>query len=215
MIVFQDLTLRAGAGASPGIRAALLDTAVSPWRHEPEMEREAKGMASADEDILVFARDADRDVKAASLFLWSNAGGYEVTNIVPRNGDGLGERGYNAVLSDFVERVVRPASARAGFRIEATAAEQTLEDWLPDAAASALRRFSATANRATGSSHPSDQARWHTFLIAAHGAAPALGTDLLRRWLIEDGWTEDRARELAVEYEFGLALLDARERLGD
>lgn len=212
MIVFQDLILRAKSDDLPRVRAALIASAAVPWGHDQDAEDKMRELAGSDADRIVFVRRAGDGVEAAGLFLWSKDGGYEVTNIVPRETGSLGESGYNTVLRDFIARVVKPASAQADFRIAATTPDQTVDDWLPDAAASALRLFSATANKATGSSHPSDQARWHAFLIAAHGAASAFGTDLLKRWLVEDGWTEDGALELAIEYEFGLALLDTYDR---
>lgn len=212
MIVFQDLTLLPGGDDLLKVRAALIASAAAPWRHDRDAEDETRKLAVSDVDRIVFVRDAGDGVEAAGLFLWSKNGSYEVTNIVPRETASLGESGYNTVLRDFIARVVEPAAAQADFRIAVTTPEQTLDDWLPDAAASALRRFSATANKATGSTHPSDRERWQTFLIAVHGAGPPLATALLKRWLVEDGWTEDAAQELTSEYEFGLALLGAYDR---
>lgn len=211
MIVFQDLTLHPGDDL-PRVRTALIASAAAPWRHDQDAEDEMRKLAGRDADTIVFARDAGEDVEAAGLFLRSRSGNYEVTNIVPRETASLGESGYNTVLRDFIARVVEPAAAQADFRIAVTTPEQTVDDWLPDAAASALRRFSATANKATGSAHPSDRERWQAFLIAVHGTETHLTTDLLKRWLAEDGWTEDGALELAIEYEFGLALLNAYDR---
>ena len=49
-----------------------------------------------------------------------------------------------------------------------TASDQSLEDWISEPAAAALRRFSGAANKSTGASHPSDQARWFAFIVAMH-----------------------------------------------
>ena len=79
--------------------------------------------------------------------------------------------------------------------------------------ADALRRFSAAANKATGSSHPLDRTRWFAFLLSVHGVTPSLDADRLARWLVEvEGWSDDKAHDLVVEYEFGLALLDEYDR---
>lgn len=214
MLVFQDLALRPGTQARGEIRAALLASTELPWRHDTAKEGEIVRLAGEGEDIIVFVRTPGDGIAAASLFLWAKGGDYEVTNIVPLETSNLGEGGYNAVLSDFVAKVARPAAGRSDFRIETTAAEQTINDWLPNTAAVALRRFSATANKATGSSHPSDRKRWYAFLIAANGAGPTLTPEILERWLVEDGWTEDGAERLAMEYEFGLALLVAYDHVG-
>lgn len=122
----------------------------------------------------------------------------------------LGRRRYNAALRDFVDNVVEPAARRTAFDVRTTTERQSLEDWLPAATSDALRRFSATANRGTGSSHPSDRRRWFAFLLAARREGAALDAELLVRWLIEEeGWSDGQAHRLGGEYEFGLSLLDA------
>jgi hypothetical protein len=211
--VFQDLVLRGPAGARPALRRVLIDHASTPWRHAVSEEGKLSTDAGTDGDVLVFHRQAGDDLAAAYLVLWSRPGGYEVTNIVPRDVPELGYARYNALLQDFIRRIASPASKIAGFTIEATAAEQSLDDWLPPDAAAALGRFSATANKATGSAHPSDRQRWFEFLLKAHTARGAFGTDYLARWLIEvEGWPDEKAHDLVIQYEFGLALLDAYDR---
>ena len=75
-------------------------------------------------------------------------------------------------------------------------------------AATALRHFSALANKSAGASHPLDQRRWFDFIIAVHRAHDDVGTDRLARWLHEvEGWTQETAHDLAGEFERGLALL--------
>ena len=90
---------------------------------------------------------------------------------------------------------------------------EELDDWLPRAAADALRRFSSLANKATGSSHPSDRERWFAFLIAAHCDRGSLNAGRLERWLIEsERWPIESAQGLAVEYELALDLLEEYDR---
>lgn len=77
-----------------------------------------------------------------------------------------------------------------------------------DAAEEALHNFSILANKATGSSHPRDQERWFQFIFAAYRAPQQLDIDNLMRWLVEiEGWSDEKAHDLVIEYEFGLALL--------
>src|SRR5690606_15672910 len=118
-----------------------------------------------------------------------------------------------AALEDFSASVAQPAAAAAGFTVEMTAAEQGLDNWLPTEAAEALRSFSSHANKATGSSHPQDRERWFAFLLAVHRSRAERDTGFLVRWLTEvEGWSDDEAHTLAIEYEFGLALLDEYDR---
>ena len=77
----------------------------------------------------------------------------------------------------------------------------------------ALKRFSSLANKSTGSSHPLDQKRGFEFLILAHNAHDKLDVNLVIYTLRELGWSEERAIELGLEFEFAESLLsDMQER---
>jgi hypothetical protein len=210
---FQDLYIRSANEPRSCIRKALVKHAAPPWSHDHERENDLAAHAGPDADVIAFMRQRDDDVDAVGLILWSHVDGYEVTNIVPREVGQLGYQRYNAALQDFVTRVVEPAASAAQFEVRITSAAQGLNDWLPPAAADALRRFSRGANKSTGSSHPSDQKRWLAFLLQAHLDVGSFDADRLLRWLTEvEGWPEDKAQDLAIQYEFGLALLEEYER---
>jgi len=205
---FRDLHLVGDAANLDKLRKALIAHATSPWCHAVEREREAASIAG-DGDVILFEHDGADGLSAAGLTLWSRPGSYEVTNIIPLEADRLTHTEYNALLQDFLTRIAGPAAAECGFRVTTTAAQQSLDDWLPKHLADDLRRFSLAANKSTGSAHPYDRQRWFTFLIDMHKANTKLGTDRLMRWLIEvEGWPEDKAIELVVEYEFAFALLE-------
>jgi hypothetical protein len=77
-----------------------------------------------------------------------------------------------------------------------------------------LHRFSAAANKSTGSSHPCDEERWLEFVTAAHREKAALDASTLEQWLREgEGWPEDIASELAVDYEKARSLLSYYEKV--
>ena len=206
--VFQELFLHNANTSRSKCRETLISAANFPWRHAGEKEHLVH-THSPDEDIIAFERVASDGIDAAGLVLWSRDDGYEVLNIVPLEASELGPVRYNRVLQDFSVKVVEPAASIAGFVVEAGPTAQGLGDWLSEDAAAALRRFSVTANKSTGSSHPSDRRRWFSFLIAVHHDPGRLDTSRLIRWLCEiEGWSPDKAHELAIEYEYGLALLD-------
>lgn len=212
--IFQDLILRLPVDRRSKAREALISSAAPPWAHAKDREHLVH-VHSPDEDIIAFERAAGDGIDAAGLVLWSRDDGYEVVNIVPLEASELGPVRYNRVLQDFLVKVAVPAASVAGFVVEPGPAAQGLGDWLSEDAAAALRRFSVTANKSTGSSHPSDQRRWFSFLIAVHNKPGSLDTSRLIRWLCEvEGWSSDKAHDLAIEYEFGLALLDEYDRVG-
>lgn len=206
--VFQDLHLKGCLSAS-SIRAGILAQVQAPWHHDQEREEDIRGHASDGEDVIVLVRDEFNDVDESGMVLWQEGEGYRVSNIVPRNVGELGITKYNAILRDFVARIAEPAARAGGFSIELTSPHQSLDDWLDAGPAAALRRFSHAANKSTGAAHPMDRERWYAFLIATHDTSKRLDTDQLVRWLVEvEHWSEDKAHELAIDYEFALGLLE-------
>ncbi len=205
--VFRDLNLRGPASGRGRLRQAIIDATVTPWRHAAD--KESLAPLSKGEEILCLEREAGDGLEAAGVALWRQSDGYEVVNIVPRSVEELDPAAYNAILQDFLDRIGAPAARKVGFSVETTAPRESLEDWVSSEAADALRRFSAAANKATGSSHPFDRKRWFDFLMRTHSDAKRIDTHQLARWLTEvEGWTEDRAHRLVVEYEFAQELLD-------
>lgn len=128
---------------------------------------------------------------------------------MPQNVGELGIAKYNAILRDFVAMIAEPAARTGDFKVELSSPHQSLDDWLDSEPAVALRRFSRLANKSTGAAHPMDRDRWYAFLIAVHHTSKRLDTDQLVRWLVElEHWSEDKAHELAIDYEFALGLLE-------
>ncbi len=210
--VFQDLRLRGRTLGLPNIRSALLKQATGPWYHAEDREKQIAANSRSD-DVIVFTREKGNGIEAVDLLLWSDDLGYRVTNIVPRDVGELSIESYNATLKDFVNLVAEPASRTVEFQIEVTSARQSLNDWVSTDVADALRHFSGSANKSTGSSHPLDLQRWFRFIILSHGDSDKLGTDRLIRWLVEvENWPEDKAHDLAIQYEFGLGILEAYDK---
>lgn len=207
MEVFQDLHLR-GRSSSGLIRSSILAQVREPWHHALKQEEDIRTHADNDEDVIVLVRASSDGIDESSLVLWEEHDGYKVSNIVPRNVRELGIAKYNAILRDFVTRVAESAAQAGSFEIKLTAPNQVLEDWLDGEPATALQRFSRLANKSTGAAHPRDRERWYAFLIAAHCALKRLDSDQLARWLVEvEGWSAEKAEELAIDYEFALGLL--------
>jgi hypothetical protein len=207
--VFRDLNLRTRS-ASVSIRDHILSHVKAPWRHDVEREQDVKHSGlSTNEDVIALVRESSDDIDEAALVLWQEDDGYRVANIVPRRVGELGITKYNAILQDFIDRVASPAAKAGGFLTDTGSGWQTLEDWLDPGPADALRRFCNLANKSTGASHPRDQERWYEFLIEAHRSSAKLDPGQLARWLIEvDGWGEETAHGLAIDFEFACGLLN-------
>ena len=213
---FQDLFLIGSAEHCTELREALQRYVKVPWRHAKDREQEI-AEDSGNGNVILFERESTNGIAASLLVLSRTSDGYGVTNILPLKKHRLNASEYNDVLNDFANRIVKPASEDLGFQVEDGKRKQSITDWTSQEAARALHRFSISANKSTGSSHPSDQHRWFQFLFAVHKAHKAQGkvldTHLLGRWLEEvEHWPSEVATELALEYEFALNLLNEYDR---
>jgi hypothetical protein len=205
---FQDLNVSGPAEPIGRMKAVIVATLATPWSRDADAEKQL-GSSATYKDVLIVRRSRTTDIPAAGLFMFRSDKAWSVGNIVPSEVQSLTKGQYNAVLSEFCDQFVRPAAAQLGLSVKLSADHQSLEDWLPPNAVRALRSFSAAANKSTGSSHPLDQRRWYAFLTQAHGHTKDFDTSRLRQWLVQiEHWPEDVAADLAIEYEFGLGLLD-------
>lgn len=115
---------------------------------------------------------------------------------------------YNDILREFVERFAKPAARSLGLGVEVSKPDITVKDLFPPDVVQALIDVSRQANRGSLASHPRDKARWQKFVIGAHQAQSEIGSDILGDWLLQQGWTDKAARDLAIEYERGRSLLE-------
>lgn len=209
---FQDLSVWGSAESVGQMKNVVASALSSPWSRDAEAEKQTAA-GSTYQDVLIVRRGRTNDVPAATLFMFKGDRGWTVGNIVPSEVRSLSKAQYNAILSEFCDRFVRPVATELGLSVEISADHQSLEDWLPPDAVSALRSFSAAANKSTGSGHPLDKQRWYAFLTLAHGHTENFDASLLTQWLVQiEHWPEGIATDLASEYEFGLGLLDYVDR---
>ncbi len=136
-----------------------------------------------------------------------------VVNIVPTTSGSLSIDEYNSLLEEFYEKFAEPTAAELGLDLELGDFDVTLEHWVSAATLEKLHSFSILANKSTGSAHPCDGERWYDFLIAVHLEDSKLDVTNLQRWLIEEeGWTEEIADRLVLEFESAQSLLKYYDR---
>jgi len=91
-----------------------------------------------------------------------------------------------------------------------TSDTRDIQDWVSTKTAMKLQQFARLANKNTGIGHPQDQARWFDFVVATHTEPTTLDSEILARWLEEtEGWPEEKAYDLSLEYEYSRSLLKA------
>ncbi|MGB8888610.1 MAG: hypothetical protein WCC87_17910 [Candidatus Korobacteraceae bacterium] len=137
--------------------------------------------------------------------------GAYVSNVLPGGETGLSSltpAQYHEILESFRDEVLLPVTRGKHLQVYLGDYTVDIEHWLSEDSAKLLRGFSRLANKSTGSSHPLDRKRWLDFVITAHREHSTLHADELGRWLVEsEGWTDDMAEHLAVQYQFGRDLL--------
>ncbi|ABK43684.1 conserved hypothetical protein [Magnetococcus marinus MC-1] len=213
--VFKDLDFTGNKKVLDGFIDSISAVKVAKWERWYEGEKRIESMALSDDDrFIVFKRTSHKGIPDVSLFLTYLKERLVVTNIVPEEGE-LTKAQYNEIIDDFVKSVVSENIAFFDVLMTVTKGELPITHWLSQDTAALLDRFSKTANKSTGSSHPLDLQRWNSFIIAAHREKSNLDSTTLERWFVqEEGWGIDAATSLAIEYEFARGLLSLYDQSG-
>ncbi len=212
--VYRELEVKGHPDTLRSIIASMAHRLHSGWSRDREAElalREASPSA-----MYCFACAQSATLPPSRLWLvLEQSGTLYVSNIVPLRQSQLSYDEYNDVLMDFYQTLVAPAAADLDVIVHITDAERDIASWLGEEAAALLRQFALTANKSTGTAHPNDRRRWDAFLVAAHRNRVPLDTTILKRWLVEcEGWPDQVASDLALEYESGRSLLEYYDHAG-
>jgi hypothetical protein len=212
MKVFRDLVVHGESARLEAMAEEISRSMANGWARDPEAEGNMRsGAVLTHRPVYCFALGkGTRRTPAATVFLLGkDQDSLYVANVVPHEKSELTHDEYNSILEDFYRKFVEPAARNVGVRAELSEPEADLERWLPVEAAEKLRRFCASANKRTGSSHPMDRERWFDFIVSSHDAGASFTSSTLARWLCETGgWDEELSDELATEYDFARNLLD-------
>lgn len=209
MKVFRDLYIRLNGARIEDLIEQFTAHCGDHWDRALDREKDAGSMG---EKAFSFEHTAGDGLERAGLSLFQKEGNtWYVPNIIPLDSSQLSHDQYNKILENFLDTIVRPSIAGLQVTAELTGDVLFLKDVVGEDVAALLHSFSVLANKSTGSSHPCDRNRWFDFLIAVQRKRISLNTDLLIHSLMEDGWSEDRAHDLAIEYEFAIGLLDYKE----
>jgi len=179
------------------------------WSHNVEQDRYIE-VYSATVYCFAYSENTDKpDKPPARLYLIEKQKGiFSVTNILPSEKYELSYDEYNALLLSFHDEVVVPAVQQTSLHVEITPPEIKLEDFVPKEVADSLQAFSSSGKKSIEISYqPFDQQNWFEFLTTLHQSKAHLSTELLEKVLLEDGWSDDSALKLGMEYEFARDLL--------
>lgn len=209
MKVFRDLYIKLNGVKVEELIEQFTARCGDHWHRALDREQDAGSMG---EKAFSFEHTAEDGLERAGLSLFQKEGDtWYVPNIIPLDSSQLSRDQYNKILENFLDTIVRQSIAGLPVAAELSGDVVFLKDVVGEDVAVLLHNFSVLANKSTGSSHPCDRNRWFDFLIAVQKKRISLDTDLLIHSLMEDGWSEDRAHDLAIEFEFAIGLLDYKE----
>lgn len=202
MKVYQDLTI---SGKSEDMQRFLdsLQEGANGWT----LNREVSSPVTANVRDFAFTVPKKQGLKSATLYLRVNLENTTglVTNIIPPRGE-LSPEEYNRILQAFCVDVVQEKATRHNVHVTLSPDNVLLEATLSPENMELLEQFAVKANKATGSSYPSDYARWVAFIGASVRDQQILSAELLQRWLVEQGFPGDVASDLYREYQLGVDL---------
>ena len=205
MKTFRDLYIQLNDVHIETFTQKLESQTNSIWVRRKDKEE----IASGEEHFMCFEAVKNDTIMPVALFLFphSDAETWWVSNIVPTEQNELTHDQYNDALISFNEQIIQPAIIDTPITAQLTSDVITVASVAGIEVEDALKRFSKLANKSTGTSHPSDQKRWFEFLILAHHAPHKLEVNLVIYTLRELGWSEERAIELGLQFEFAESLL--------
>lgn len=210
---YRDLTVSGSPANLRELVSALSDCLPANWRRDAQAEERFVQVARKDAEGFAFARAADANIPATGLLLMLDDGRAHVPNIVPQQSGEISIDQYNSILVEFSDLLRPLLTQRPALTLDMTDEQVGITEWVSPDAAELLRRFSVLANMSTGSSHPSDFARWVSFIIRTHKEGSKLYPDDLGQWLVEAlEWPPEKADKLSLEYEFAIKLLDAYDQ---
>jgi hypothetical protein len=206
--VCRELTVYGDPEVLDALIAGIERRLAEGWSRDRESEQRLPGDGGQSRFFL-FARRASAERPAVKLAICAEGRRLSVTNIMPDDDGRLSCAQYNSTLVEFYLKFLHPAAAEAGLPIELSPDERSFESEYGWRGIKLLKRFSVLANKSI--THPADQRRWMEFLIHLHHHRPNrdYGFGLLASWLLDDGWSVEKTRELISECEFALDLLSA------
>jgi hypothetical protein len=146
------------------------------------------------------------------LWLWDYNGFYEVFNIIPVETRSLEFKEYNFILNKFYKLFIVGLASQFDATVTLTKSEKLIIDTIGNEAFQSLKSFTNLANKSTGNSNPYDFERWCEFVFIIFRKNIELSSTELEVWLIENGWGEEMASKLALDFEYSISLLEKYEQ---
>lgn len=152
-----------------------------------------------------------KTIKGA-LWMWNFKGYLEVFNIIPLIDNSLDYDEYNYILNEFYNTILLKLNEKYNGKIIISKAEKQIIETIGEDALNALMTFSHGANKSSGNTNPFDFNSWCDFIFIIFRNSIELDVSELIDWFEEDGWSEEMAHKLGLEFEYSLNLLERYEQ---
>lgn len=213
MKVFRELNAYGEPSGLQSMIVKIESALCDGWHRDCKAEARSRRFCSEAEVWFFFLRRAAAESPEIALAMTQEGCRLTIANIFPTETGEISLDQYNSILTEFYLKFLHPASSETGVTIEVSSDERGLEEAFGWRSVALLKRFSGCANKSSG--HPADRSRWLDFIVSLHRRSIRGGDfGLLANWLIEEGWSEKKARELVSECDLALDLLRAIDRKG-
>jgi hypothetical protein len=212
MKTFRDLEIYPNAG--PSVLADLLTNHLPDgWSRSREAE---ENVFTKTATYYCFTCENRPGVENATMYFVERADqGIHVANIISSRKSELSHAEYNAILEDFTKSVVYQVPDWDKHLVMIFPDKIDVEVLLGSEGYRLLQQYANSANRSTGSAHPSDREMWFDFIWHVHRNAIDFEPSVLKRYMSEEAkWPIEQACQLTIEYEFALGLLRYRRQEG-
>lgn len=205
MKAFKDVYINTGDVSITDFINKVTDQVRSSWSRSYENEENSKYLG---EIAFSFKRANDGRLPSAGISIFQkDKSTWYIPNVVPLEVGQLDYDEYNSIITDFYNTCLIPAASDCDVNVEITTGIISDEDVVGYESAKLLKSFSSLANKSTGSSHPCDQKRWFAFIVQTCREHTYVDTSDLIRVLRDQGWDENSAHKLAIEFEFARDLI--------
>jgi hypothetical protein len=205
MKLYQDFIISGNPNDLTGLWS-YLKTQQNSWKINADLSKPDELNYYSDQMALDVPSHVDSHEATLFLFMSKDQRSCSVGNIVPNDGN-LTPEEYNHILLKFNTDCVQPVVEVYNLQVQFSPDEILLEGTLSPENMELLLSFSHLANKNTGSKNPYDYNRWLEFIAASVRDNQIVRSELLRAWLIDQGFPGDVAMDLVLEYQFGLDLV--------
>ena len=164
-----------------------------------------------EEGKFYFHRDANDHEPSCTVCIRRLKEGHLIVHtITPDENGRIPVEQYVKILNDFDSAIAMPSAESLSGMTSIGTSKHTLHDYFSREAIRLLERFCKTSNGY--GTHPSDQEKWHDFLLYIYRNGEDVHCDVFGACLkASKMWIEDGIDSLVHEYDFTLNLLKRSE----